>query len=381
MRSLRVSMALCILLAGAFGVRAVGATEWARFAIVSPTAPMSAGHLCYTDGLGIACDASAPLASGLGLSDRITSGTSSVFVAQDSAVSVTIGGSNVANFGTGGLGITAINASGLIKAAGVSTTGPISGTVGYFAGNMGIGTSVPSTTLHVQGTGLTIQATAQPSNYKAIIEEVSNGNNAFRMTHNQSQFFGTDWTGGISFFYPSTPTGRLGILTQYPAATLQVSGTFIVSTTYQNTTPSLYVNSAGNVGIGTSTPGRTLDVYGGIKSRGWGSSTAGAVLFGAGEKASIYGDDSSLMAFYTNALERIRINPSGNVGISTTNPSAKLEVVGSTSSTSVEAVSVTTAGIKLTSATTASAQCTTDADVGAIRLNGTRAEICSPYPN
>ena len=65
----------------------------------------------------------------------------------------------------------------------------------------------------------------------------------------------------------------------------------------------------------------------------------------------------------------------------TTAPTTSLEVVGTASATNVAAASVTTAGIKLTSATTASAQCTSDADIGAIRLNGTRAEICSPYPN
>ena len=39
-----------------------------------------------------------------------------------------------------------------------------------------------------------------------------------------------------------------------PTATLQVSGTFTVSNSAQVTSPSLYVNSSGNIGIGTSTP-------------------------------------------------------------------------------------------------------------------------------
>jgi len=54
--------------------------------------------------------------------------------------------------------------------------------------------------------------------------------------------------------------GNVGIGTTTPTATLQVSGTFIVSNSAQTTTPSLYVGSNGNVGIGTSSTGAKLTV-------------------------------------------------------------------------------------------------------------------------
>ena len=59
-----------------------------------------------------------------------------------------------------------------------------------------------------------------------------------------------------------TSGGLLGVGTSSPTATLQVSGSFIVSTSAQTTNPSLYVGTDGNVGIGTSSPGAALDVSG-----------------------------------------------------------------------------------------------------------------------
>jgi hypothetical protein len=49
------------------------------------------------------------------------------------------------------------------------------------------------------------------------------------------------------------PNGNIGIAMPHPQATLQVSGSFIVSTTGQTTTPSLYVGRYGKIGIGTVT--------------------------------------------------------------------------------------------------------------------------------
>ena len=51
-----------------------------------------------------------------------------------------------------------------------------------------------------------------------------------------------------------TSGGLLGVGTTSPTATLQVSGSFIVSTSTQTTTPSLYVGTNGNVGFGTAGP-------------------------------------------------------------------------------------------------------------------------------
>ena len=75
------------------------AQMWVDNATISPTTTLSPGRICYSDGRDIACDANAPLMSGLGTGsgDRITSGT-----------------------GTGLLTMTAISATGYIS---LSTNG------------------------------------------------------------------------------------------------------------------------------------------------------------------------------------------------------------------------------------------------------------------
>jgi hypothetical protein len=73
---------------------AAHAQKWVVPATISPTAPLAAGRICYTDGRDIACDANAPLLSGLGsaLGDRIVSGTvSAIAVSATGYISLTTG--------------------------------------------------------------------------------------------------------------------------------------------------------------------------------------------------------------------------------------------------------------------------------------------------
>ena len=78
------------------------------------------------------------------------------------------------------------------------------------------------------------------------------------------------------------------------------------------------------VGIGTDSPGAKLDVSGDVlidsgEYLSWG--TVGAT--------SIEGSTASnKLQFRTNSSDRMIINSTGNVGIGTTSPNQKLEVVG-----------------------------------------------------
>jgi len=118
------------------------------------------------------------------------------------------------------------------------------------------------------------------------------------------------------------------------------------------------ITSAGDVGIGTSSPSVKLEVAGAAKLTngnlsivpstatqaavtictntggsffaGLDSSTGGT--FGVGNySAVLYNGANTPMVFFTNATERARIDSSGNMGIGTTSPASKLSVVNSSS--------------------------------------------------
>ena len=106
-------------------------------------------------------------------------------------------------------------------------------------------------------------------------------------------------------------------------------------------TPSMVINNSGNVGIGTTSPGQKLEVFGNalinsntnteLKINSNGGAASLSLSNGAGSQ-SIYGGigGSNNMDFYTNSIFRMRIDPSGNVGIGTASPGNfyKLDVLG-----------------------------------------------------
>jgi hypothetical protein len=109
------------------------------------------------------------------------------------------------------------------------------------------------------------------------------------------------------------------------------------------------VDSSGNVGIGTISPGAKLHINGGniYVDSGYNYTSAASSGYWASGLVSPYQvgwyESSGAMLFRTSGSEKMRIASGGNVGINTVTPSTTLEVVGTiTCTTLVETSSVAT---------------------------------------
>ena len=109
-----------------------------------------------------------------------------------------------------------------------------------------------------------------------------------------------------------------------------------------NGTTKVHMDSSGNVGIGTSSPGKPLDVKPGaatstVRVRGRDSDDKAIIQFtdsgATAEKATIAAESSGDIIISPNGAERMRIDSSGNVGIGTSSPSSKLQVNGTCTAT------------------------------------------------
>jgi len=216
-----------------------------------------------------------------------------------SSGTITLAGTlNVAN---GGTGATTLSSGYLVKGNGTSA---VSASVVYDNGtNVGIGTASPQALFTISsgaGTKAVWQTTRSFTvnrNFQLAVDEYVEG--AFTIT-------------------PSTTLG---------------------GSTY--TTPTVAVTGAGNVGIGTSSPSSRLTVVSSTSSLAQftgpeysqirhsdGTRTLFTQVFN--NEARLFTETSTPLTFGTNNSERMRITSAGDVGIGTTSPSQKLNVVGNT---------------------------------------------------
>ena len=122
-------------------------------------------------------------------------------------------------------------------------------------------------------------------------------------------------------------TTKVGIGTTSPTQELEVNGDIVSTTlTASGAVTAGSVSTSGAVGAGS------IDVSGNVVADEYALDQTGS----SSSAVAIHAPTTNELAIRTNSAERLRVDSSGQVGIGTTNPNAKLEVVETSSGVQLE---------------------------------------------
>jgi hypothetical protein len=207
----------------------------------------------------------------------------------------------------------------------------------YNGGDVGIGTASPGAKLDVEGTGLvsifsssTDVTTSSVGNFQALADssELFMASHASARTASRYGLTLGGWTEISAFNNTGTTNGLvIGATTAKPL----VFGT--------NSAERMRIDSSGNVGIGSTSPGFPLTVSGRIAS---GTPGNGGLWVDGGTSQFFGSYDSTHLGIYNGAWRMVMDN-AGDVGIGTAAPPAMLSV-GATSQFQVNSSGAITAG-------------------------------------
>lgn len=194
-------------------------------------------------------------------------------------------------------------------------------------GSLGLGTISPTARLHVDNGAIRLSSTAagqtpfQLYSYSNSDSLWLSSGNASKSEIHLSVAHAVDFDRSLAIQYTPGTTGavggilRLGQLSKNAATFTHGATAF-----HTNGLERLRINSAGNVGIGTTAPGHRLDVQGG-------SINASGGLCMGGDCRTAWSQVGGGSSQWTSSGSNIFYND-GNVGIGTGSPTSKLHVAG-----------------------------------------------------